>query len=167
MTDVPVEDIVGTLAEMRQSSLIRHIGLSSISADQLRTATAITDIAAVTVQYNVTMRQHADVQRLTREAGIVLSPWHPGGLPQDGEGDLFHAVITPVAAAHHATPRQVALAWRLHRGPQVLPTPGTTRTRRLEENLAAARIRLSTAQVDAIARMSVGDARLPPVLSMS
>ncbi|MFB6784375.1 aldo/keto reductase [Streptomyces sp. NPDC056352] len=96
------------------------------------------------------MRQHADVQRLTYEAGIVFSPWHPGDLPQDGEGDLFRAVVTPIAAAHRVTPRQVALAWQLHRGPQVLPIPGTISTRHLEENLAAARIRLSTAEVDAI-----------------
>lgn len=91
MTDVPFEDVVGTLADMRRSGLIRHIGLSHITADQLRTAMAITDIAAVTVHHNVTMRQGAGVQHIARETGIVFSPWHPGDLPQDSEGDLPHA----------------------------------------------------------------------------
>ncbi|MFF4764836.1 aldo/keto reductase [Streptomyces sp. NPDC001292] len=120
---------------LRQSGLIRRIGLANVSAEQLRTAMAITDIAAVTVHCNVTTRQHADVQRLTHEAGIVFSPWHPADLPPAGEGDLFHAVINLIAADYQATPGQITLAWQLHCGPQMLPIPGTTSVRHLEENL--------------------------------
>ncbi|MFF4764774.1 aldo/keto reductase [Streptomyces sp. NPDC001292] len=150
MTDVPFEDVVGTLADMRRDGLIRHIGLSNVSAGQLRTAMAITEIAAVTVHHNVAVRENEAVRRLAGEAGIVFSPWHPGDIPGEGEGDLFHAVIAPIAAAHHATPRQIALAWQLHLGPRTLPIPGTTSVAHLEQNLSAARIRLSAAEVDAI-----------------
>ncbi|MBO1420335.1 aldo/keto reductase [Streptomyces sp. FH025] len=150
MTDVPFEDIVGTLADMRRSGLIRHIGLSNVSADQLRTALAITDIAAVTVQYNVAVRENAAVRRLADEAGIVFSPWHPGELPGEGDGDLFHAVIGPIAAAHHATPRQIALAWQLHLAPRTLPIPGTTSIRHLQENIDAGHIHLDADEAEAI-----------------
>ncbi|MGW3230852.1 aldo/keto reductase [Kitasatospora sp. NPDC001095] len=150
MTDVPFEDIVATLADMRRSGLIRHIGLSNVSAGQLRTALAVTDIAAVTVQYNVAVRENAAVRRSAEEAGIVFSPWHPGGLPGEGEGDLFHAVIAPIAAAHHATPRQIALAWQLHRGPRTLSIPGTTSIRHLQENTDAGHIQLDAEEVEAI-----------------
>ncbi|MFF4795881.1 aldo/keto reductase [Streptomyces sp. NPDC001276] len=154
MTDVPFEDIVGTLADMRRSGLIRHIGLSNISADQLRTALAITDIAAVTVQHNVAVRENAAVRRLAEEAGIVFSPWHPGDMPEEGEGDLFHAVIDPIAAAHDATPRQIALAWQLHLGPRTLPIPGTTSVKHLEENLAAGHIHLDAEEVGVITALA-------------
>ncbi|MFC0602466.1 aldo/keto reductase [Streptomyces palmae] len=150
MTDVPFEDIVGTLADMRRSGLIRHIGLSNINADQLRTALTITDIAAVTVQHNVMVRENTAVRRAAEEAGVVFSPWHPGDIPEEGEGDVFHAVIAPIAAAHEATPRQIALAWQLHLGPRTLLIPGTTSIRHLAQNLDAGHIHLDADEVDAI-----------------
>ena len=82
MTDAPFEEIVETLAGMRQDGLIRHIGLSNVSADQLRTAMSITDIAAVTVHYNVAVRLGAAVRQVAQDAGIVFSPWHPGAIPR-------------------------------------------------------------------------------------
>ena len=74
MTDAPFEEIINTLAAMRQDGLIRHIGLSNVSADQLRTAMSITDIAAVTVHYNVAVRLGAAVRQVAQDAGIVFSP---------------------------------------------------------------------------------------------
>ncbi|MGI5159880.1 aldo/keto reductase [Microbispora sp. CA-102843] len=150
MTDVPFEDIVGTLADMRRSGLIRHIGLSNVSAGQLRIAMGITDIAAVTVQHNVAVRENAAVRRLAEEAGLVFSPWRPGDVSREGAGELFHAVIDSIAAAHDATPRQIALAWQLHLGPRTLPIPGTTSVRHLKENLAAGHIHLDAEEVAAI-----------------
>src|SRR5262245_1049970 len=150
MTDVPFEEVIETLAEMRREGLIRHTGLSNVSADQLRTAMAITDIAAVTVEYNVAVRIGADVRRAAEDAGIVFSPWHPGRVPGGGDGEPFHAVIDPIAADHDATPQQVALAWQLHRTAQALPIPGTTSVQHLKENVAAAQIGLSRDEVDAI-----------------
>jgi pyridoxine 4-dehydrogenase len=157
MTDAPFEQIVETLAGMRQDGLIRHIGLSNVSAEQLQTALTITDIAAVTVQYTVAVRPGAPVRRVAEAAGIVFSPWHPGAIPSGTEGEPFHAVIDPIAELHGATPTQIALAWQLHRTPNCLPIPGTTSVEHLTENLAAARIRLSPAEVDAITALTAED----------
>jgi len=150
MTDAPFEEIVQTLDGMRQDGLIRHIGLSNISADQLRTALSITDIAAVTVQYTVAVRDGAAVRQLAQDEGIVFSPWHPGAIPGGPDGEPFHAVIDPIAQRHDATPQQIALAWQLHRTPGSLPIPGTTSVEHLRENLAAVDLILSPAEVDAI-----------------
>src|SRR5205085_11909746 len=92
MTDVPFEQIVESLAGMRQDGLIRHIGLSNVSADQLRTAMKITEIAAVTAHYNVSVRVGDGVRQVAQQAGIVFSPWHPGVVPQGAEGEPFRAV---------------------------------------------------------------------------
>ena len=128
MTDTPFEEIVETLAGMRQDGLIRNIGLSNISADQVRTALTITDIAAVTVQYNVAVRDGAAVRQIAEDKGVVFSPWHPGTVPGGPDGEPFHAVIDPIAQRLNATSQQVALAWQLHRAPGCLPIPGTTST---------------------------------------
>jgi pyridoxine 4-dehydrogenase len=158
MTDVPFERIVHTLAGMREDGLIRHIGLSNVSAEQLHTALSITHIAAVTVQYNVAVRLGAAVRQLAQDEGIVFSPWHPGAVPGGAEGKPFHAVIDPIAQRHGATPQQIALAWQLHRTPGSLPIPGTTSVEHLKENLAAAHIRLTPAEVDDITGLTPEDA---------
>jgi len=150
MTDVPFEEVVETLATMRHDGLIRHIGLSNVSAAQLVTALSITDIAAVTVQYNVGIRDGAAVRQVAQDKGIVFSPWHPGTVPDGPDGLAFHAVIDPIARGHDATPQQVALAWQLDRTPRCLPIPGTTNVEHLKENLAAAALALTRAEVDAI-----------------
>jgi pyridoxine 4-dehydrogenase len=157
MTDVPFEDIVETLAGMRQDGLIRNIGLSNVSADQLHTALSITDIAAVTVQYTVAVRGGAAVRQISQDGGIVFSPWHPGAIPGGPDGQPFHAVLDPIAQRLHATPQQVALAWQLHRTPGCLPIPGTTSVEHLQENLAAAAIRLSPAEVEMINNLAGED----------
>ena len=150
MTDAPFEEIIETLAGMRQDGLIRHIGLSNVSAEQLRTALTITDIAAVTVHYNVAVRLGAAVRQVAHDTGIVFSPWHPGAVPRGTDGEPFHAVIDPIAEKYDATPQQIALAWQLHRSEQALPIPGTTSIQHLNENLAAAHISLTQDEADVI-----------------
>jgi aryl-alcohol dehydrogenase-like predicted oxidoreductase len=157
MTDAPFEKTVETLADMRQEGLIRNIGLSNVNADQLRTALIITDIAAVTVHYNVAVRAGAAVRQIAADKGIVFSPWHPGTVPGGPDGEPFHAVIDPIAQRLSATPQQVALAWQLHRTARCLPIPGTTSVEHLKENLAAAVLRLTEAEVDAITGLSSED----------
>ncbi|RMI28973.1 aldo/keto reductase [Nocardia stercoris] len=151
MTDAPFEEMIATLAQLRQDGLIRHIGLSNVSGDQLRTALAITEIAAVTVHYNIAERGGAAVGQIARSTGIVFSPWHPGVIPRD---ENARAVIDPIAAEHHATARQIALAWQLHRGEHTLPIPGTTSIEHLEDNIAAGRIALSPTEVAAITALA-------------
>jgi pyridoxine 4-dehydrogenase len=118
---------------------------------------SITDIAAVTVQYNVAVRTGAAVRKVAEDAGIVFSPWHPGALPGGEGGEPFHAVIDPIAAKYDATPQQIALAWQLHRTRQTLPIPGTTSLEHLKENLAAAYIALTRGEVDAISALASED----------
>ncbi len=153
-TDTPFEETVATLAGMKADGLIGHIGLSNVSADQLRAALSITDIAAVTVHYNVAVRLGAAVRQIAEDTGIVFSPWHPAAIPGGPEGEPFHAVIDPIAAQHGVTPQQIALAWQLHRTPTALPIPGTTSIEHLHENLAAAHISLSKDEVDAITALA-------------
>jgi aryl-alcohol dehydrogenase-like predicted oxidoreductase len=153
-TDVPFEEAIQTLAGMKTDGLIRHIGLSNLSAEQLRTAMSITDIAAVTVHYNVAVRIGAAVRQVAEEAGIVFSPWHPAAVPSGPEGEPFHAVIDPIAQRHGATAQQIALAWQLHRTKNALPIPGTTSVEHLHENLAAANIHLASAEVEAITALA-------------
>jgi pyridoxine 4-dehydrogenase len=157
MTDVPFEEAIATFAEMRDEGLIRHIGVSNVNVDQLRTAMAITNIAAVTVHYNVGVRLGGKVRELAEDAGIVFSPWHPGAVPGGEDGAPFHAVADPIAAKYDATPQQIALAWQLHRTAQALPIPGTTSVEHLEQNLAAAQIALTQDEVDAITGLATED----------
>jgi pyridoxine 4-dehydrogenase len=157
MTDAPFEEIIETLAGMKQDGLIRHIGLSNVNAEQLNTALSITDIAAVTVHYAVGVRLGAAVRQVAAENGLVFSPWHPGAVPGGDEGVPFHTVIDPIAEKYKVTPQQIALAWQLHRTPNALPIPGTTSLGHLKENIAAAGIRLDQAEVDAITALAPED----------
>jgi aryl-alcohol dehydrogenase-like predicted oxidoreductase len=157
MTDAPFEEIIETLAGMKQDGLIRNIGLSNVSADQLNTALTITDIAAVTVHYAVAVRLGASVRQVAEEKGLVFSPWHPGAVPGGDEGVPFHAVIDPIAEKYQVTPQQIALAWQLHRTSNALPIPGTTSLGHLKENVAAASIRLDGDEVAAITALAPED----------
>jgi pyridoxine 4-dehydrogenase len=161
MTDAPFEEIVDTLARLRQDGLVRHIGLSNVSAEQLRTAMSITDIAAVTVQYNVAVRLGAAVRQVAQDAGIVFSPYHPGAVPGGAEGEPFRAVLDPIAEKRDATVQQIALAWQLHRTQKALPIPGTTSAQHLKEDLAAAHISLTPDEVDAITALAPEDDAKP------
>jgi pyridoxine 4-dehydrogenase len=149
-TDVPFEDQVVTLAEMRAQGVIRHIGLSNVSAEQFRTALSITEIAAVTAHYNVGVRLGAALFKVADEAGVVFSPWHPAAVPRGDDAARFQSVLRPIASRSGATVQQVALAWQLYRSPRTLPIPGTTSIDHLRENLAAEHIRLTPDEVDAI-----------------
>lgn len=153
MTDAPFEEIIETLAAMRQDGLLRQIGLSNVSADQLRTALAITDIAAVTVHYNVAVRLGAAARQVAQETGIVFSPWHPGAIPGGDEGRPFHAVIDPIAEKYDATPQQIALAWQLHRTSRRCPSPAPPASS-TSRRPAAAHISLTPDEVDAITALA-------------
>ncbi len=152
MTDAPFEAVVETLAGMRQDGLIRHIGLSNVSADQLRTALSITEVAAVTVHYNVAVRLGAAVRRVAQESGIVFSPWHPAALPRR-RGRLVPRRDRPDRREARRHP-QIALTWQLHRSDHALPIPGTTSIQHVEANLAAAHISLPQDEVDAITALA-------------
>ncbi|HET6501408.1 MAG TPA: aldo/keto reductase [Amycolatopsis sp.] len=146
-TDVPFEDQVATLAELREAGLIRHIGLSNVTLDQLRAAQGIVDIAAVTAHYNIGVRTGAALLEAAEEAGAVFSPWHPVRVDEGAAPARVAEVLGPIAREHGATVRQIALAWQLHRSPVTLPIPGTTDPGHFKENVAAQAIRLSPDEV--------------------
>ena len=148
--DAPFEDQVGVLAELRQAGLIRHVGLSNVTLEQLRLAQSIVPVAAVTALYNVTARDGADLLAAAEEDRIVFSPWHPVTITDGPLASRAAAVLAPIAAAHHATPQQIALAWQLQGSPQSLPIPGTTSLAHLRENLRAQSIVLSGQEMRAI-----------------
>jgi pyridoxine 4-dehydrogenase len=149
-TDAPFEDQVGVLAELRQAGLIRHVGLSNITLDQLRAAQSIVPIAAVTALYNVTVRTGAGLRDAAEADGIVFSPWHPVTTTDGPAAPRAAEALAPIAAAHGASIRQVALAWQLQGSPAALPIPGTTSLAHLHENLAARSIVLSPGEMRAI-----------------
>jgi aryl-alcohol dehydrogenase-like predicted oxidoreductase len=140
---------VTALAELRRQGLIRHVGLSNATAAQVAEAQAIVPIVCVQNHYNLVHRaDDALVDELAAQ-GIAYVPFFPlGGFTPIQSGGLAR-----IAAALDATPMQVALAWLLHRSPNILLIPGTSSVAHLRENLAAARLSLDApvmAQLDAL-----------------
>jgi pyridoxine 4-dehydrogenase len=137
--EVPLEESVGTLADLREEGKIAHVGLSNVDAEQLATARAIVPIASVQNRYSVADRESEPVLERCERDDIAFIPWFPlgsGGLGTEG-------AIARIADAHDATAFQVALAWLLARSPVMLPIPGTSSVEHLEENVAASGLRLS------------------------
>jgi pyridoxine 4-dehydrogenase len=144
-SSVPFTETVAALAELRQTGLVRHIGVSNVTSDQLQAAQAITAIASVENLYNARERASTSVLEACERDGLPFLPFHPLGLGAlaGGAGPL-----ADIATELHVSPAQVALAWLLGRSPVILPIPGTTSVAHLEENLAAAGLQLSADQID-------------------
>ncbi|MFG2129957.1 aldo/keto reductase [Streptomyces sp. NPDC048751] len=145
--EVPLAEQLGALAELRAEGKIRHIGLDTVTVEELEAALELTDIVSVQNRYNLLDRASEPLVALCEARGIAFLPWFPlgnGALTAD-------PVCTSVAAAHGVTPGQVALAWLLHRSPVLCPTPGTGSLAHLEQNLDAAAVRLSEADLEALA----------------
>jgi aryl-alcohol dehydrogenase-like predicted oxidoreductase len=136
---VPFEESVGTLAELRKEGKIANVGLSNVTVDELRQAQAIVPIVSVQNRYNVVERKDEDVLEACAADGLGFIPW----MPINRDKVAKNTAIAAVAAAHDATPAQVALAWLLRHSPVVLPIPGTSSVAHLEENVAAAHLQLS------------------------
>lgn len=137
---VPLEDQLGVLRDMQGEGKISRIGLSKVTLEQLRTASTLTAIAAVSNKYNITDRASEDVLRHCEMAGISFVPYAPLASGRLAEP---HGVLHELAAQYSATPAQLALAWLLHRSPVMIPIPGTSCSARLHENLAAHQINLT------------------------
>lgn len=137
---VPADDQIGTLKELQAEGKIRHIGLSEVSVTQIKHALSIVPIVSVQNRYSLTDREHEKVVDYCEREGIGFIPWYPlaaGALAASG------GRLERVAARHGATPMQIALAWLLTRSPVMLPIPGTSRVSHLEENVAAATVKLT------------------------
>lgn len=144
----PIADQVGALAELREQGKVRHIGLSEVTVAELEEARRVAPIAAVQNLYNLGARDHDPVIDHTAAAGIAFVPFFPLAI---GEHTRAGGALRQVAAELDVLPGQVALAWLLHRAANVLPIPGTTDIAHLDQNLAAADVRLTPEQYDKIA----------------
>jgi aryl-alcohol dehydrogenase-like predicted oxidoreductase len=149
-----IAEQVTALADLKRKGLIRHIGLSNATAAQVAEAQAITDILCVQNNYNLAHREDdALIDDLARQR-IAYVPFFPLG----GFTPLQSSTLSSVAARLGATPMQVALAWLLHRSPNILLIPGTSSVAHLRENLAAGRLTLSPetlTELDKIAASAV------------
>lgn len=132
--DEPLE----VLADLKQKGLIRHIGLSNVTAKQIEDAGEITDIVCVQNQYNLAHRKDDALLDTLAARGVAYVPFFPLG----GFSPLQSSTLSNVAASLDATPMQVALAWLLQRSPNILLIPGTSSRTHLRENLAVANIDL-------------------------
>ena len=177
--DVPIEDTVGALAELMVQGKIRHIGLSEVAPTTLRRAHAVHPIAAVQSEYSLWSRDPEEngVLATCRKLGIAFVPYSPLGRgfltgalqsPDDFEADDFRrhnprfqgenfarnlqlvAKVQSMAANKGVSAAQLALAWVLAKGDDIVPIPGTKRRRYLDENLAALEIELSVSEVAAL-----------------
>lgn len=144
---VPLAESVGALAELRAEGLIRHIGLSQVGVRQLEEARRAAPIVSVQNRYNLIDRDGEDVLAYCGREGIAFIPWFPlatGELARPG------GLLGTVAARHHASPPQVALAWLLARSPVMLPIPGTSSAEHLEQNVAGAALTLKDDELRAL-----------------
>ncbi|HEV3113803.1 MAG TPA: aldo/keto reductase [Candidatus Binataceae bacterium] len=152
---------VEALAELAAAGKIRHVGLSNVTLPQLEQARRIVPIASVQNRFALSYRDNQDVLAYCAREHIAFIPWGPLGARGFQYGAPLAQASGPVgeiAARHRATPGQIALAWLLSRGPNVVVIPGTTSIAHLEENVGAARLQLSAADVAALDAMAAPSA---------
>jgi pyridoxine 4-dehydrogenase len=145
---VPIEESVGALAELRSEGKVRHVGLSNVSVEQLDAAREIVPVVSIQNRYSVAERESDPLVDLCERDGLAFIPWFPlaaGSVTEDA------GPWERVARAHAASPAQIALAWLLHRSPAMLPIPGTSSVAHLEEDVAAAGLRLSDDEFELLA----------------
>jgi len=146
-----IEKQVTALAELQREGLVRHIGLSNVTAAQIAEAQGIAKIVCVQNHYNLVHREDDTLVDELASQGIAYVPFFPLG----GFSPIQSSVLSTVAQTIGATPMQVALAWLLHRSPNILLIPGTSSVTHLRENLQAGRLNLSDAvlaELDAISQ---------------
>lgn len=141
---VPLEDSVGALVTLKEQGKIRHIGLSNVTEDQVRRAQRLTPIVSIQNRYNIEDRQSEPLVDLCEQEQMDFLPWAP---IQNAERNR---IVQEIAQRYEATARQIVLAWLLARSPQILPIPGTGTVSHLEDNVAAAAIKLAPADVAAL-----------------
>ena len=140
---VPLEESLGVIKELQTQGKIRFVGLSEVKPHEIDQARKIVDVVSVQNLYNISDRHHEDVVEYCEKHKIAFIPWYPvaGGKLAKPGGKLDAA-----AKRYGTTVSQLSLAWLLHRSPVMLPIPGTSSVKHLEENIAAAAIKLSAAE---------------------
>lgn len=193
---VPIEETVGAMKELVEAGKVRYIGLSEVNAETLRRANAVHPISALQSEYSLWERRvEKHVLPVVRELGVGFVPYSPLGRGfltgsikvhalEEGDARRAHPrfsgenarkneqivdVVRAVASECDATPAQVALAWVLSRGGDVVPIPGTKRVRYLEENVGALGVRLSADQIarlEGLASLTAGERYAPEMMQL-
>lgn len=143
---VPMEDSLGAIKEARDAGKIRHVGLSEVSPEEIARARKILPIATVQNRYNFDDRKWDTTLAYCEKEKLGFMPWAPVG----GMRGLKSDVLEATAKAKSASVYQVALAWLLQRSPVMLPIPGTSSVKHLEENMAAAKVKLTADEMKAL-----------------
>jgi pyridoxine 4-dehydrogenase len=144
----PLEESLGALKRMQEAGKIRHIGLSEVTPSEIAEARKIVEIRTVQNRYSLADRRHEETLKYCEREGIALIPWYPmaAGKLLKAEQPATHA-LAELAARHSASVAQLLLAWLLERSPVLLPIPGTSKVAHLEENVAAAGLKLSAEEM--------------------
>jgi aryl-alcohol dehydrogenase-like predicted oxidoreductase len=137
---VPEDDQFGAIQELQREGKIRHAGLSEVTVEQIERARRYFPVVSVQNRFNLADREWDPVLDYCTRNGIAFIPWYP---LQVGKLAASHGSLAEAAKKHKATPSQIALAWLLRRSPVILPIPGTSKVKHLEENMAAVGIELT------------------------
>jgi len=141
----PLEESLGALKRLQEQGKIRHIGLSEVTPAEIEEARKIVEVATVQNRYSLADRRHEETLKYCEQQGIGFLPWYPIAAGKLLKPDHPSAqTLAKLAARHSATVAQLSLAWLLQRSPVMLPIPGTSKVAHLEENVAAACLKLST-----------------------
>jgi pyridoxine 4-dehydrogenase len=145
---VPADDQFGVLRDLQKEGKIRHVGLSEVNVAEIDAARRIVTVVTVQNQYNLAYRNSEDILDYCTRKNVGFIPWFPLAT-----GDLAkpHGALIKIAKGFGATPAQVALAWLLKKSPVMLPIPGTSKVKHLEENAAAALIDLDDSIMEELA----------------
>ncbi len=141
---VPLEDSIGALVGLKEQGKIRHIGLSNVTEEQVRRGQRLTPVVSIQNRYNVDDRRSESLVDLCEQEQLVFLPWAP---TQDLDRNRM---VQEIARRHGATPRQIVLTWLLARSPSILAIPGTASVSHLDDNVTAAAIKLTPAEVASI-----------------
>ena len=151
--EVPVEDQLGTFKDFQSEGKIKHVGLSEVSVEQIKHARKIVPIVSVQNRYSVADRAAEDVLEYCEKENIAFIPWFPlaaGDVSKSGHE------IERAAGDLKITPSQLALAWLLWRSPVILPIPGTSSVKHLEENVATAALKIEPSKLKNLGKMARG-----------
>ena len=139
----PLEESLGALRQMQEQGKIRYIGLSEVSPEEIEQAQKLVPIVSVQNRYSLAERRHEQTLNWCEQRGIAFLPWYPMAAGKLLKSDHpASKILNQVSGRHHATPAQLSLAWLLHRSPAILPIPGTSQVKHLEENIAAASLQI-------------------------
>lgn len=148
--NVPLEDSIGELVRLQSEGKIRHIGVSNVSVAELERCERLTPIVSVQNRYNLEDRRSDEVLAYCESKAIAFLPWAPLGSGRHASGSGGLRALQKVADSQGITIGQAAIAWLLGRSPVMLPIPGTGSIEHLEQNVAAASVRLSPQDMHAL-----------------